>query len=56
MIALNQIEVNTAKKPSLSKTGVQPPYLECMEASQLVYARRVGGQPCGRLHQQGPDQ
>src|SRR5665648_203923 len=36
VIVLNQIDVKTEKKPSVSKTGVQPPYLECIEATQLV--------------------
>jgi len=35
---LNQTEVKMAKKPSLSRTGVHPPYLEWMDATQLVYA------------------
>src|ERR1035437_5374137 len=40
VIALNQSDVKTEKRPILSRTGVQPPYLECIEATQLAYVDR----------------
>src|SRR5450759_2641667 len=47
VMPLNQIDEKTEKRPSLSRTGVQPPYLEWMEASQLVYAAGSAVIPAG---------
>src|ERR1035437_4175558 len=47
MIDLNKIEEKTAKIPSLSKTGVQPPYLECIAAIQLACVAASEAIPAG---------
>src|ERR1035437_2198204 len=47
MIDLNNIEEKTAKSPSLSKTGVQPPYLECIAAIQLACVAASEAIPAG---------
>ena len=47
MIDLNKIEEKTTNSPSRSKTGVQPPYFECIEAIQVACVAASEAIPAG---------